>query len=36
MAGPYTRRNAGGAPTNDSGTLKPTHAVFRAPTPAPA
>ena len=36
MAGPRTRRNAGGAPTDDSGTLDPTPAVSRAPTPAPA
>ena len=34
MAGPRTRRNAGGAPTNDSGTPKPTPAVSRAPAPA--
>ena len=36
MAGPHTRRNAGGASTDDSGTPKPTPAVSRAPTPAPA
>ena len=36
MAGPRTRRNAGGAPTDDSGTPVPTPAVSRAPTPAPA
>ena len=33
MAGPRTRRNAGKAPTNGSGTSKPTPAVSRAPTP---
>ena len=32
MAGPRTRRNAGGAPTDSSG----TPAVSRAPTPTPA
>ena len=36
MAGPRTRRNAGGAPTDDSGTPEPTPAVSHAPTPAPA
>ena len=36
MAGLHTRRNAGGAPTDDSGTPVPTPAVSRAPTPAPA
>ena len=36
MAGPRTRRNTGGAPTNDSGTPVPTPAVSRAPTAAPA
>ena len=35
MAGPCTRRNAGKAPTDDSGTPKPTSAVSCAPTPAP-
>ena len=36
MAGPHTRRNAGGAPTNDSGTPVPYPVVSRAPTPASA
>ena len=36
MAGPCTRRNAGKAPTIDSGTPVPTSAVFCAPTSAPA
>ena len=36
MAKPRTRRNAGGALTNDSGTPKPTPAVSRAPTSTPA
>ena len=36
MTGPRIRRNAGGAPTDDSGTPVPTPAVSRAPTPAPA
>ena len=36
MAGPRTRRNAGGAAINNSGTPKPIPAVSRAPTPAPA
>ena len=36
MAGPRTHRNASGAPTNGSGTSKPTPAISRAPTPAPA
>ena len=36
MAGPRTHRNAGGAPTDNSGIPKPTPAVSRAPTPAPA
>ena len=36
MAGPCTRRNAGGTPTDSSGTPEPTPAIFRAPTPAPA
>ena len=34
MAGPRTRRNAGGAPTNGSSTSEPTPTVSRAPTPA--
>ena len=34
MAGPRTRRNAGGAPTDDSGTPVPTPAVSRTPAPA--
>ena len=34
MAGPRTRRNAGGAPTDDSGTPEPTPAVSRTPAPA--
>ena len=34
MAGLCTRRNAGGAPTNSSGILKPTPAVSCAFTPA--
>ena len=36
MAGPCTRRNAGGAPTDGSGTSEPTRAVFCDPTSAPA
>ena len=36
MTGPRIRRNASGAPTNDSGTFELTPAIFRAPTPAPA
>ena len=36
MAGLHTRRNAGGAPTNDSGTPEPTLAVSCTLTPAPA
>ena len=36
MVGPRTRRNAGGAPTNDSGTPNLTPAVSHAPTSAPA
>ena len=36
MAGSRTRRNTGGAPTNDSGTPVPTPAVSFAPTLAPA
>ena len=36
MAGPRTCRNASGAPTDDSGTPKPTPAVSRVSTPAPA
>ena len=36
MAKPRTRHNAGGAPTNDNDTPKPTPAVSRALTPAPA
>ena len=36
MAGPRTRRNAGGAPTNNSGTPVPIPAVSRTPTPASA
>ena len=36
MAEPRTRRNAGEAPTNCSGTPEPTPAVSRAPTSAPA
>ena len=36
MAGSRTRRNANGAPTNDSGTRKPTSAVSCTPTSAPA
>ena len=36
IAGLRTRRNASGAPTNDSGTPKPTLAVSRASTPVPA
>ena len=36
MAGPCTRRNVDGAPTNDSGTPKLTPAISRTPTPAPA
>ena len=36
MAGPRIHRNAGGAPTNDSGTPVPTPAVSRASTSAPA
>ena len=36
MAGSCTRCNAGRAPTNDSGTPKPTPAISRAPIPAPA
>ena len=36
MAGPCTRRNAGGAPTDDNGTPVPIPAVSRAPTPVPA
>ena len=36
MAGPRIRRNAGGAPTDDSGTPKPTPAISHAPTLAPA
>ena len=36
MAGPRTRRNAGKAPTNGSGTPKPTPAISCASNPAPA
>ena len=36
MAGPRTRRNAGGVSTNNSGTSVFTHAVSCASTPAPA
>ena len=36
MARPYTHHNAGGAPTNGSGTPEPTPAVSCAPIPAPA
>ena len=36
MTGPYTRRNTGRAPTNDSGTPVPIFVVSCAPTPAPA
>ena len=36
MAGRHTRRNASGAPTNNSGTFKPTPAISCAPTLAPA
>ena len=36
MAGPRTRRNAGGAPTNNNGIPVPTLAVSRAPTLTPA
>ena len=36
MARPCTRRNAGRASTNDSGTPEPIAAVFRAFIPAPA
>ena len=35
MAGPHTRRNAGGAPIDNSGTPKSTPAVSRASTLAP-
>ena len=35
MAGPRTCYNAGGAPTNGSGTSEPTFAVFCVPTPTP-
>ena len=35
MAEPHTRRNAGKALANDSGTLKPTPAISRAPTSTP-
>ena len=35
MAGPRTRRNAGGAPINDSDTPIPTFAISSAPTAAP-
>ena len=33
MAGPHTRRNAGGAPINGSSTLEPISAVSCASTP---
>ena len=36
MVGPRNRRNGGGAPTDDSGTLVPTPAVSLALTVAPA
>ena len=36
MARPSTCRNAGRAPTNDSGTSFPIPVVYRAPTPAAA
>ena len=36
MAGPHTRHNDGGAPTNDSGTPKSISAVSRTPTLIPA
>ena len=36
MAGLHTRRNAGGAPTADSGISEPIPAVSRTPTPASA
>ena len=36
MARPHTRRNAGGAPTNDNSTPVPTPAVSRAPIAVPA
>ena len=35
MAGPRTRRNAGGAPINGSGIPKPTFVVSCTFTPAP-
>ena len=36
MAGPHTRRNTGGPPTNDSGTPKLISTVSRTPTLIPA
>ena len=36
MAGPHTRRNTSGIPTNDSSILVPIPAVSRVYTPAPA
>ena len=36
MAGPHTRCNAGGAPSNGNGISEPTPAVSCAPTPASA
>ena len=36
MARPRTRRNAGGAPTNDNGTPEPIPAVSCVPTPMSA